>query len=86
MSHKTLDHFRSFDSVCPFCESEHVKRVNYTFWGGVIGPRIFNLHRCEDCNAQYNAKTGQRLAPMKIALYLAGVVVITVLIAFFFFL
>jgi len=33
--------------------------VKYTWWGGVLGPKIFNLVKCNSCGAEYNGKTGK---------------------------
>lgn len=42
---------------CPQCNSLHVKPVGYTWWGGVIGPRLLKHTKCADCNFTYNRNT-----------------------------
>ncbi len=44
---------------CPKCGSTDAKKVNYTWWGGVLGPRLFNLVKCNSCGMEYNGKTGK---------------------------
>ena len=44
---------------CPKCSSSRAKRISFTWWGGVLGPRMFTHVQCEDCGAAYNGKTGK---------------------------
>ncbi len=44
---------------CPKCGSTDVKKINYTWWGGALGPAIFHQVRCNNCKNEYNGKTGQ---------------------------
>ena len=45
--------------VCPKCGSTDAKKIKYTWWGGALGPSIFNLVKCNSCGTQYNSKTGK---------------------------
>lgn len=44
---------------CPKCGSARAEKVSYTIWGGVIGPRLLNHVKCQDCKATFNGKTGK---------------------------
>ncbi|HKC65245.1 MAG TPA: hypothetical protein VKB86_16505 [Pyrinomonadaceae bacterium] len=44
---------------CPRCQRPDPEKVNFTWWGGVIGPRMLSHVKCRWCGAQYNGKTGQ---------------------------
>jgi len=44
---------------CPNCGSDKIKKVNYTLWGGYLGPKLFTHVKCTDCNTKYNGKTGK---------------------------
>jgi hypothetical protein len=44
---------------CPTCRATSAKRLNFTFWGGAIGPRLLNHVRCDQCGTTYNGKTGK---------------------------
>jgi hypothetical protein len=44
---------------CPRCQSPNVTPVNFTWWGGAIGPRILKLVKCQQCGLSYKGKTGQ---------------------------
>jgi transposase-like protein len=46
---------------CPKCGSTASTKVNYTFWGGALGPRLFHVVRCDGCRTQYNGQTGAAL-------------------------
>jgi len=43
---------------CPECGAGGAKRVHYTWWGGVLGPRLLCHVRCKDCGTAYNGRTG----------------------------
>ncbi len=42
---------------CPNCQSNNIKSINWTWWGGVIFPRMFNHTKCNDCSFLYNGKS-----------------------------
>jgi transposase-like protein len=44
---------------CPNCGSTDIKKVGYTWWGGALGPAMFTHVKCNNCNTQYNGKTGK---------------------------
>jgi rubredoxin/bifunctional DNA-binding transcriptional regulator/antitoxin component of YhaV-PrlF toxin-antitoxin module len=44
---------------CPQCGSADIKKVNFTWWGGLLGPRLFNHVKCNSCGFKYNGKTGK---------------------------
>ena len=43
---------------CPKCGEPRASKVSFSFWGGALGPMLFNAVRCMNCKTQYNAKTG----------------------------
>lgn len=44
---------------CPKCGNSNAQKVTYTWWGGMLGPRMFNIVKCNNCGTSYNGKTGQ---------------------------
>jgi transposase-like protein len=44
---------------CPKCASEKSEKIGFTWWGGVVGPKIFNHVKCSQCGTTYNSKTGK---------------------------
>ncbi|MFZ1040899.1 MAG: hypothetical protein WAN58_06270 [Anaerolineales bacterium] len=47
------------NAPCPKCGSTDAKKVSITWWGGALGPRLFNLVKCNSCGTEYNGKTGK---------------------------
>lgn len=72
------------DAGCPQCGNTHVTPVSFTWWGGVLGPKMFSHVKCATCGATFNGKTG-RSNNTAIAIYIAVVLVIALAIAFFVF-
>ena len=44
---------------CPKCGSADANKVSFTWWGGALGPRLFNLVKCNSCGTEYNGRTGK---------------------------
>jgi hypothetical protein len=45
---------------CPRCRSEEAPRsVGFTWWGGLIGPRLLNHVECPNCGERFNGATGR---------------------------
>lgn len=45
--------------VCPRCNSDNVHQPSYTWWGGMLGPKMFNHWICRSCGFGYNGATGE---------------------------
>jgi hypothetical protein len=44
---------------CPKCQvADAVAPVSFTWWGGVLGPKLLNHVKCGRCGTAYNGKTG----------------------------
>jgi len=57
---------------CPSCGLVTGKKINYTWWGGAVGPAVMNLTKCQSCGYLYNRKTGK---PAKKAIIMYNVIV-----------
>jgi transposase-like protein len=44
---------------CPRCTRPDPEQIKFTWWGGVIGPRLFKHVKCNGCGLTYNGKSGQ---------------------------
>jgi uncharacterized protein (DUF983 family) len=42
---------------CPKCGGA-AEKLKFTWWGGVIGPRILTHVKCTQCGHRYNGKSG----------------------------
>lgn len=70
---------------CPKCCESGAKPVTFTWWGGLLGPKLFNHVRCDYCNTTFNGKTG-RLNTAAIATYLVVTTAIAIaLVTYLFF-
>jgi uncharacterized protein (DUF983 family) len=44
---------------CPKCNNALAERVKFTWWGGVLGPKLLSHVKCGACGSKYNGKTGK---------------------------
>ena len=43
---------------CPQCHCQYADRVKFSWWGGVLGPKMFTHVKCRNCGSCYNGKHG----------------------------
>jgi transposase-like protein len=44
---------------CPNCNAQEANEIGYTWWGGIVGPKLFTHVKCSKCGTTYNGKTGK---------------------------
>jgi hypothetical protein len=66
-------------TTCPRCNSPHVTRPSFTWWGGLVGPKLLNHTVCGSCSFGFNGKTGKSNSTA-IGIYLGAGVGLAVLI------
>ena len=44
---------------CPRCRMPSPQLVKFTWWGGLLGPKMLSHVKCQQCKLAYNGKTGQ---------------------------
>ena len=44
---------------CPRCLRPDPEEVKFTWWGGMLGPRLLKHVKCNGCGMTYNGKSGQ---------------------------
>ncbi|WP_460557715.1 hypothetical protein [Ferruginibacter profundus] len=71
------------ENGCPKCGSESVSPVRYTWWGGLLGPKMFHHTKCESCGYRYNSKTRKSNTS---AIIIYSVVLFVIAFALFYFL
>lgn len=71
--------YMPFQPNCPHCGSTYLTKPSFTWWGGLIGPKLFNHTVCGGCGFAYNAKTGKSNSTA-IAIYLCVGVVLGILV------
>ena len=69
---------------CPQCRSTMVKRVGFSWWGGVLGPSLFCHCKCGRCGATFNGKTGASNAgPIAAYVIISCVLVLVIVLLVF---
>ena len=68
---------------CPNCSARKSKLVGFTWWGGVLGPKILTHVKCPECGTAYNGKTGQSNTTGIVIYSLVGVFIGFALFAMF---
>jgi hypothetical protein len=43
---------------CPNCAHDSAIPVKFTWWGGLLGPKLLNHVSCPHCGTKYNGATG----------------------------
>jgi hypothetical protein len=43
---------------CPRCGGTLATRVGFTWWGGLLGPKLLHHVKCAGCRTKYNGQTG----------------------------
>ncbi|HLM01765.1 MAG TPA: hypothetical protein VK400_11975 [Pyrinomonadaceae bacterium] len=44
---------------CPKCSQSLAQKVSFTWWGGLLGPKLLSHVKCGSCGTGYNGKTGK---------------------------
>ena len=44
--------------ACPRCGGQDIEKLGFTWWGGVLGPKLLTHVKCGGCGVKYNGKTG----------------------------
>lgn len=55
---------------CYACGQSNAQPVSFTWWGGLLGPKLFTHVKCQACGVAYNGKTGKSNSTA-IAIYMA---------------
>ncbi|HUJ61914.1 MAG TPA: hypothetical protein VLX92_25590 [Kofleriaceae bacterium] len=45
--------------VCPRCQNVGATKPGFTWWGGVLGPKIIDHVKCNRCGHSFNPSTGK---------------------------
>ena len=69
---------------CPKCRNSNAEQVSFSWWGGVVGPKILKHVKCQSCGAKYNGKSGN-YNTTAIVIYVAVVGVLTFALMIFLF-
>ncbi len=59
---------------CPRCGCQYADRVKFSWWGGLVGPKLFTHVKCRNCASCYNGKHGTWNTTNIVLYTIAGVV------------
>lgn len=69
---------------CPKCQATGAERMSFTWWGGLIGPKVLTHVKCPGCGHGYNGKTGRdNTTGIIIYTVIVGVIAIGLMIVVF---
>lgn len=58
--------------------------MKFTWWGGILGPRILTHVKCQSCGKQYNGKTGkENTAGIAVYIVVVGIVCVALILLMF---
>jgi len=58
---------------CPSCNGTSLKKVKYTWWGGIVGPAIINVTKCEECGETFNGNSGKSNTPAIVIFFIVAI-------------
>lgn len=64
---------------CPRCGWRAARAMAFTWWGGLLGPKLLTHVECRSCGKTYNGRTG-RSNTLGIVIYQVVVVVAAVIL------
>jgi transposase-like protein len=44
---------------CPKCSACEATEIGFTWWGGIVGSKMFHHVKCPKCGTTYNGQTGK---------------------------
>ena len=59
---------------CPKCKSNEIYKVEYSWWGGIIGAYLVHQVRCKKCGHAYNGVTGSKISNYSANFLLIGII------------
>ncbi|MBP7416887.1 MAG: hypothetical protein KA831_09560 [Pyrinomonadaceae bacterium] len=57
---------------CPQCGDTNAQLLSFTWWGGLIGPKLLTHVKCPACGKKFNGKSGKDNT-VGIALYMVAI-------------
>jgi hypothetical protein len=67
---------------CPRCQVQDEPRpIGFTWWGGLLGPKLLHHVECTHCRARFNGRTG-RSNDTAIAIYMIAIGAVAFMLVF----
>lgn len=75
----------ALNNHCPRCMGSNVEQPSFTWWGGALGPKLFNHRVCRQCDYGFNGETGLPNRNKVIAYtVIVNAIALVLVVAFFF--
>jgi uncharacterized membrane protein len=65
--------------ACPRCNSTDIHRVEYSWWGGLVGPGLVHQVRCKKCGLAYDGASGTTIT-RRASIYITIVLIVSVIL------
>jgi hypothetical protein len=65
---------------CPRCGSSEIHKVEYSWWGGIIGPLLVHQMRCKKCGKTYNGVTGTNITKQTSRYFVIIILILSILV------
>jgi len=66
---------------CPRCNSSEIFKVEYSWWGGLLGPVLVHQVRCKKCGLTYDGSSGRNIKQPVTLYFIISLTIIVILIA-----
>ena len=66
--------------ACPRCKSSDIHKVEYSWWGGLIGPGLVHQVRCKKCGMTYDGVTGTNVTKRVSAFITVGLIISVIIV------
>jgi rubredoxin len=70
---------------CPSCGGRDAEKVTFSWWGGMLGPRMIKQVRCRQCRSTFRGDSGKPDTGFIVGyVIVTGVIALGVIVLFFF--
>ncbi|MBK7394665.1 MAG: hypothetical protein IPI64_15450 [Chloracidobacterium sp.] len=59
-------------AACPQCGDTNAQLLSFTWWGGLVGPKLLTHVKCPACGKKFNGKSGKDNT-VGIAIYMGAI-------------
>ena len=66
---------------CPRCGSGDIHKVEFSWWGGIVGPGLVHQVRCKKCGMTYDGVTGTKITKRVSAIVTAFIIISLIITA-----
>jgi hypothetical protein len=71
---------QGWNHACPRCGGTSITRPGFTWWGGLVGPKLLDHRVCSRCHFGFNGRTGYSSVP-GIVIYFLSILAVFLLVS-----